>query len=110
MSESPFLTLTWRERARRRSIAVALVFSALVHVAVMWQRIPQVQRTSSELADRSDGRSSLSVQLMPRASPPPAAPRLPAAQAEPAPKAPAQRARVVPRPPRTAPPVIAMDR
>ena len=108
MTESPFVNRTWRERATRKSISVALLLSALVHVAVMWQRAPKVLRASSELAQNSEGRSALSVQLAPRANPPsPSSP--PIALQRPAPPVVRPPVRRSPERTRRAPPVLSRN-
>jgi hypothetical protein len=88
---------------------VALVLSVLVHTAVMWQRLPQLHRAPSELADTRDGRSALSVQLAPRPVPPSArAQPLPIQPQQPAPHVRAERAKPAPRA-QSSPPTIALN-
>ena len=94
-----------REGVTIPTIWVAIALSLLVHIAVMWQWLPQIRRPSPEQSELGQARGSLVVQLAPPPRPPsapvPAAP--PALQAQPAP---AIRAVPAPRPP-PPPPVIA---
>ena len=91
------------------TIWIALLVSVLVHVAVMWKWPVQIRRPSSEIADRNQGQTSLSVQLAPKTSPPPPRPRAPAVQAQRAP-APRPRQREAPPRARPSPPVIALNK
>ena len=114
MSESLY-EFRRRDSARRRAISIAIGLSLLVHAAVLWKWVPDLRRPSSEKAERSDGRSSLSVELAPRASPPPR-PRAPTRQVE-RPSTPQARPPRAARPPperaarkRPSPPVIALNK
>lgn len=98
----------WRTRdggVKEPAIWVAVALSLLIHAAALWQWLPQLRLSASELAERRDASSVLSVQLAP--PPKPAPPSVPApplqAQRQPAPPKAASRAQ-------PAPPVIALNK
>ena len=66
-----------RDGLKKPAIWVAVALSLLVHAAALWQWLPHLRLSSSELTERRDTSGVLSVQLAP-ASPsvPPAAPAM----------------------------------
>jgi hypothetical protein len=100
------------DRETVRTIQLAFALSLLLHLALLWQWLPQEHFLSNERPERGNASGPLIVQLAPRpsrATPPPAPPPAPQAQAQPAPKKPAPTKPAPPRRP-TPPPVVALNR
>ena len=89
------------------TIWIAVALSVLLHVAVLWKWLPQLQLhlPSPELSERGETSGSLSVQLAPPPHPPSSPQSAPALQSQPAPAPPRP---AHPPPPRTSAPVIAL--
>lgn len=98
----------WRTRdgVKKRAIWVAFALSLLIHAAALWQWLPHLRLSFSELAERRDASGPLSVQLAPPPSPraPAPAPSLQSRQ-QPKPERPKAESRA-----RPAPPVIALNK
>ena len=85
-------------------IWVTLALSLLLHIAALWQWLPQMKFLSNEKTEKNEGGDRLQVRLAPQPSPPSAPPPSPAQQAAAAAQPVQPQASIQPRPPKSAVP------